>query len=390
MNNDKKRFVLLGATGSIGDNTLKVLRKHSDRLRLVGVACNSSHRKLAAICREFNVPHAAIYQESAFEEARKLNRFNSTQLYGGMEGLLRLARIEEADLVLLAVVGTLGLKPALAAVRAGKDLALASKEILVMAGQFFTSVVAETGVRLLPVDSEHNAIFQCVNAASPRHIHRLILTASGGMFRDRDLATFHSITPEEATRHPNWKMGRKITVDSSTMANKGLEVIEAHWLFGIPPHRIKVVIHRASIIHSLVEFIDGSILAQLCPPSMTFSIQNALLHPERAEGTDPSLDFDRFMELNLEPPQIERYPCLDLAFQAMERGGIMPAAFNAANEVSVDAFLNKRIGFTDIPKIIDKTLERVKNCEPQSLEEVMKADDTARKTSREVIEILIS
>ena len=386
----KKRIVLLGATGSIGHNTLKVLRKHSDRLELAGVACNSSHRKLSAICQEFNVPHAAIYSESAFEEARKSNRFPSTQLHGGMEGLLRLARLEEADLVLLAVVGTLGLKPALAALRAGKDLALASKEILVMAGRFFTSVVAETGGKLLPVDSEHNAIFQCVNAASPRHIHRLILTASGGMFRDRDLATFHSVTPEEATQHPNWRMGRKITVDSATMANKGLEVIEAHWLFGIPPHRITVVIHRASIIHSLVEFIDGSILAQLCPPSMTFSIQNALLYPDRAEGADPSLEFDRFIELNLEPPQMERYPCLDLAFQAMRGGGILPAVFNAANEVSVDAFLNRRIGFTDIPKIIDKTLGRVKNYEPQSLEEVMKADDTARKTSHEVVEILIS
>ena len=390
MSTGKKRFVLLGATGSIGDNTLKVLRKHSDRLELVGVACNSSHRKLSAICREFSVPHAAIFQESAFEEARKTDGFQSTRLHGGMEGLLRLAQLGEADLVLVAVVGTLGLKPALAAVRAGKDLALASKEILVMAGRFFTSVVAETGVNLLPVDSEHNAIFQCCNGASPRHIKRLVLTGSGGMFRDRDLGTFHTITPEEATRHPNWKMGRKITVDSSTMANKGLEVIEAHWLFGIPPHRIKVVIHRASIIHSLVEFVDGSILAQLCPPSMTFSIQNALLHPDRATGTEPSLDFDRFMELNLEPPQLERYPCLSLAYQTIEQGGILPAAFNAANEVGVDAFLQKRIGFTDIPKIIEKTLGRIKNYEPQSLEEVMKADHTARKISRELIEFQIS
>ena len=390
MKNGKKRFVLLGATGSIGENTLRVLRKHSDRLELVGVACNSSHRKLSAICREFNVPHAAIFQESAFEEARRSNRFNSTQLYGGMEGLVRLSQLGETDLVLVAVVGTLGLKPALAAIRAGKDLALASKEILVMAGQFFTSVVAETGVKLLPVDSEHNAIFQCSHNSSPRHMKRLVLTGSGGMFRDRDLATFHTITPEEATRHPNWNMGPKITVDSSTMANKGLEVIEAHWLFGIPPHRIKVVIHRASIIHSLVEFIDGSILAQLCPPSMTFSIQNALLYPDRAAGTEPSLDFDRFMELNLEPPQLERYPCLSLAYQTIEKGGVLPAVFNAANEVSVDAFLNKRIGFTDIPKIIEKTLGRVKNYEPQSLEEVLKADSTARKTSREIIEILIS
>lgn len=390
MNTGKKRFVLLGATGSIGENTLKVLRKHSDRLELVGVACNSSHRKLSAICQEFNVPHAAVFQESAYEEARKSGRFQSTRLYGGMEGLLRLAQLGEADIVLVAVVGTLGLKPALAAVRAGKDLALASKEILVMAGKFFTSVVAETGVKLLPVDSEHNAIFQCCNGASPRQIKRLILTGSGGMFRDRDLATFHTITPEEATRHPNWKMGRKITVDSATMANKGLEVIEAHWLFGTPPHRIKVVIHRASIIHSMVEFVDGSILGQLSPPSMTFSIQNALLYPDRAAATEPSLDFNQFLELNLEPPQMERYPCLSLAFQTIEGGGILPAVFNAANEVGVDAFLNNRIGFNDIPKIIEKTLGQVKNFEPQSLKEVLEADCAARQTSREMIESLVS
>ncbi len=390
MNSTKKRFVLLGATGSIGENTMRVLRKHSDRLQLVGVACNSAHRKLSVICREFSVPYAAIFQDSAFEEARRSGQFESTQLYGGMEGLMHLAQLEEADIVLVAVVGTLGLGPALAAVKARKDLALASKEILVMAGKFFTSAIAETGVKLLPVDSEHNAIFQCSNGTSPSDIKRLVLTASGGMFRDRDLATFDRITPEEATRHPNWEMGQKITVDSSTMANKGLEVIEAHWLFGMPPQQIKVVIHRSSIIHSLVEFIDGSILAQMSPPSMTFAIQNALLHPHRAVGTDPSLDFDQFMELNLEPPEPGRYPCLGLAYQAIEGGGILPAAFNAANEVSVDAFLKKRIRFTDIPKIIEKTLGCTKNFEPQSLDEVLQADNTARNTSRELVEFLIS
>jgi 1-deoxy-D-xylulose-5-phosphate reductoisomerase len=247
-----------------------------------------------------------------------------------------------------------------------------------MAGKFFTEAVKEANVRLLPVDSEHNAIFQCLHGESKASLNRIILTASGGMFRNRDLETFDSITPEEATQHPNWDMGRKITVDSATMANKGLEVIEAHWLFDLPGNKIKVMIHPESIIHSLVEFVDGSILAQLSPPSMTFAIQHALLYPLRTQRTEPSLNFEERLNLDLSPPDLERYPCLRLAYESLESSGISPTTFNAANEIGVEAFLKKEIGFTSISKIIEKTLENTRNREPESLQEVIQADQEAR------------
>lgn len=373
-----KKIVILGATGSIGENTLNVVRQHRDKIQIVGVACDRSYQKLAAICDEFDVQNAAIFNEEAFDEAEKSDRFHNKNLLCGLEGLVQLSCMEEVDTVLVAVVGTLGLQPALKAVQHGKDLALASKEILVMAGKFFTEAVKEAHVRLLPVDSEHNAIFQCLHGESTASLDRIILTASGGMFRDRDLKSFDSITPEEATQHPNWSMGRKITVDSATMANKGLEVIEAHWLFNLPGKKIKVMIHPESIIHSLVEFVDGSILAQLSPPSMTFAIQHALLYPLRTHRTEPSLDFEERINLDLSPPDLGRYPCLRLAYESLESSGISPTTFNAANEIGVDAFLKKEIGFTTISKIIEKTLEKTRNREPESLQEVIQADQEAR------------
>ncbi|QXD22773.1 1-deoxy-D-xylulose-5-phosphate reductoisomerase [Opitutia bacterium ISCC 51] len=373
-----KKIVILGATGSIGENTLNVVRQHRDKIQIVGVACDRSYQKLAAICDEFDVQNAAIFNEEAFDEAEKSDRFHNKNLLCGLEGLVQLSCMKEVDTVLVAVVGTLGLQPALKAVQHGKDLALASKEILVMAGKFFTEAVKEAHVRLLPVDSEHNAIFQCLHGESTASLDRIILTASGGMFRDRDLKSFDSITPEEATQHPNWSMGRKITVDSATMANKGLEVIEAHWLFNLPGNKIKVMIHPESIIHSLVEFVDGSILAQLSPPSMTFAIQHALLYPLRTHRTEPSLDFEERINLDLSPPDLERYPCLRLAYESLESSGISPTTFNAANEIGVDAFLKKEIGFTTISKIIEKTLEKTRNREPESLQEVIQADQEAR------------
>lgn len=376
-----KNIVILGATGSIGENTLKVLRKHRDKFRLVGVACDRSIEALAHICNEFEVAHAAIYNENAFKQAQESGLFPNTSLRSGMKGLVELACLEEAATVLVAVVGTLGLKPALTAVEHGKDLALASKEILVMAGKFFTAAVKKAGVHLLPVDSEHNAIFQCLNGETNRSIEKIILTASGGIFRDRPLNTFDTITPEEAICHPNWTMGKKITVDSATMANKGLEVIEAHWLFGLPAKKIGVMIHPSSIIHSMVEFVDGSILAQMSPPSMTFAIQHALLHPERCEKTESSLNFDNPFSLDLIPPDMNRYPCLQLAYTSLEAGGVWPAVFNAANEIAVDAFLNQRIGFLEISKIIENTLAKTENFEPDSLDQVLNTDLQARRTA---------
>lgn len=383
-----KKLVILGATGSIGDNTLAVLRKHREKFQLVGVACDQSSSKLAKICEEFEVPHAVIFDERAHSTALSQNLFPNSQLETGMEGLIKLASLDEANTVLVAIVGTLGLKPALAAVEKGKDLALASKEILVLAGKFITEAVKKAKVKLLPIDSEHNAIFQCLNGESHESIKNIILTASGGIFRNRALNTFDSITPEEATLHPNWSMGKKITVDSATMANKGLEIIEAHWLFGTSPENIKVMIHPTSIIHSLVEFVDGSILAQLSPPSMTFAIQHALLYPERCDKTEPSLNFSEAINLDLSPPDMTRYPCLRLAYEALDMDGVGPAVYNAANEICVDAFLKNQIGFKQIPVIIEKTLEITQLREPHSLEEVLEIDLQARQNASQILQPL--
>ncbi len=380
-----KNVVLLGATGSIGQSTLEVLRKHKDRLRLIGVACNKSSKELASICQEFDVDQAAIYNEEAYENASQSDSFKGVQLHGGMEGLTTLSTLAEADIVLVSIVGTLALKPALAAIEHGKDLALASKEILVMAGKFFTDAVKQHKVKLLPVDSEHNAIFQCLNGESTKSVSKVILTASGGMFRDRNPETFSTITPEEATCHPNWSMGKKITVDSATMANKGLELMEAKWLFDLDPDQLKVVIHPTSIIHSLVEFVDGSVLAQLSPPSMTFAIQNALLHPDRAEGTQAGLDFDQVLKLELSPPDFNRYPCLQIALKALKNGALAPTIYNAANEIAVAAFLEKTIAFTDIPFIIENTLAKIENIEPESLDNVLNADKLARDIANTLV-----
>lgn len=385
MSHQPKKIILLGATGSIGESTLKVLRKHPDKLKLVGAACNNAFQKLADICEEFDVKNTSIYNEAAYKDAQTSGLFDGRKLNSGMDGLIELAGNVQADILVVAVAGTLGLKPALTAIESGKDLALASKEILVMAGKFFTKAVKRANVNLLPIDSEHNAIFQCLQGESPQVVEKIILTASGGSFRNRPLDTFGSITPEEATNHPNWSMGKKITVDSATMANKGLEVIEAHWLFNLPPDRIRVMIHPTSIVHSMVEFNDGSILAQMSPPSMTFAIQHALLYPQRAEKTEPSLNFKKGLKIEFFPPDLNRYPCLHLAYESLNAGGTGPALFNAANEVCVESFLKKEVAFEDIAKTIEKTLEYCNIFEPDTLEEVLEADAHARQTASHLI-----
>ena len=375
----RKRILLLGATGSIGASTLQVIDAHKDKLEFVGIAARRNTDTLTAIARKYGVGHVGFFDAEAASAAQSENRYpTSTRLYGGMRGIEELAALPEADLVVIAVVGTAGLRPTLAAIRAGKTIALANKETLVLAGEFVTRAAAEAGVTLLPLDSEHNAIFQCLQTSAPRDLRRILLTASGGSFRDRSPDSLHRVTPEEALKHPNWSMGAKVTVDSATMANKGLEVIEAHWLFGLPSAAIDVVIHRQSIVHSMVEFIDGSVLAQLAPPSMTFAIQHSLLYPQRATPTLPGLDFTVAMRLDFEPPDHARFPCLTLAREALEAVGIMPAAFNAANEVAVAAFLEERIGFLEIPSIISRTLEKMPNPEPKCLDDVLEADRIAR------------
>jgi len=379
----KKRVVLLGATGSIGESTLRVIAAHRDRLELVGIAAQRNVGRLAEIARQFGVRHVGVHDPAAFAAARTNPAFPAgTQFHAGIEGLSELAALPAADIVLIAVVGTAGLQPALAAIAARKTIALASKEILVMAGKFVMTAARASGSRLLPVDSEHNAVFQCLEGHNGGDVRRLVLTASGGAFRDWPLEKLAQVTPADALKHPNWSMGPKITVDSATLANKGLELIEAQWLFGLQPGQCQAVIHHQSIVHCLVEFNDGSMLAQLSPPSMTFPIQHALFYPDRAPaGTDQGLPLDQLLSLDFRPVDEGRYPCLRLAREAMLTGGSAPATFNAANEIAVAAFLEGKIPFLAIPRLVEYTLSALKTVEPTSLEEVLASDLAARATA---------
>lgn len=376
-------MVLLGATGSIGENTLRVIAAHPDRLELVGIAARANWEKTAAIARRFGVRHVGLFESAAYEAAQaNAAAFPAgTRLVGGLGGLVELAQLPEADIVLVAVVGTTGLEPALAALAAGKNLALASKEILVLAGKFVMAAARAQGARLLPVDSEHNAVFQCVEGHASAAVRRIVLTASGGAFRDWSPERLAQATPADALRHPNWAMGPKITVDSATLANKGLELIEAQWLFGLHGTQCTTVLHPQSIVHCLVEFTDGAMLAQLCPPSMTFPIQHALLYPERAAGVDAPLDLTRLLALEFRPVDEGRFPMLRLAKQCMAAGGIAPAIFNAANEVAVAAFLAGRIPFLAIPEVVEHSLGAIKNFEPADLAAVLDIDSEARRVA---------
>ncbi len=383
----RKRIVLLGATGSIGENALRVIAAHRDRLELVGVAARANHRRLAEIARLHGVRHAAIFEPGALAEARSDSAAfpAGTRLTGGVEGLVELAQLPEADLVLVAVVGTTGLRPALAALAARKVLALASKEVLVLAGRFVMAAARASGARLVPVDSEHNAVFQCLDGRRPDTVRRIVLTASGGAFRDLPIAALGQVTPADALKHPNWAMGPKVTVDSATLANKGLELMEAQWLFGLRPDQCQAVLHPQSIVHCLVELTDGAMLAQLAPPSMTFPIQHALLYPECAPGTDPALDLKQLLTLEFRPVDEARYPCLRLARAAMNAGGIAPAVYNAANEIAVAAFLAGRVPFLAIPAVIDECLQTSPNFQPADLEAVLAADADARRIAAAVV-----
>ena len=390
MSQEIEKLVLLGATGSIGESTLEVLRQHRDRMQIVAVACNTNFEKLLAIAREFNVPHVAIYDENAFSKAKNSpNLPSGTNLYTGMEGLLQLVGLPGVTHSLFAMVGVTGLRPALAAIEHGQKLVLANKEILVMAGELITRKARQNGASLIPADSEHNALQQCLLSGTPEEINRIILTASGGSFRDTSTDEMSKITPDQALQHPNWDMGPKVTIDSSTMANKGLEIIEAHWLFDIKPEKIQVVVHPQSVVHSMVEYIDGSILAQLSPPDMTFALQNALFYPNRYRKVSETIDFTNILKLDFQPPDEGRFPCLRLAREALDAGGAAPAAFNAANEVAVDAFIERKIGFLQIPKIIESTLKQIPSTHPENLQEVLDADQVARNLAKSYIEELV-
>jgi 1-deoxy-D-xylulose-5-phosphate reductoisomerase len=383
----KRRVVLLGATGSIGENTLRVLRANPDALELVGIASHAKHQRLAEIAAEFGVRHVGIYGDDAFAAARQSTAFaTGTRFYGGAAGLTELAALPEADIVLVAVVGTAGLEPTLAAIAAKKTIALASKEVLVLGGKFVMDAARASGSALLPVDSEHNAVFQCLEGHRVSDVRRVVLTASGGAFRDWPLEKLSSVTPADALKHPNWAMGPKITVDSATLANKGLELIEAQVLFGLRPEQCEAVIHLQSVVHCLVEYKDGSMLAQMCPPSMTFPIQHALLYPERAPaGTDSALPLEKIFSLDFRPADETRYPCLRLARESMTAGGVAPAIYNASNEVAVAAFLQKQAPFLAIPDIIANTLAAVRNFEPHTLSDVLAVDAEARQIAKSFV-----
>ena len=387
----RKRVVLLGATGSIGENTLRVLRAHPEALELVAVAAHARGEQLLAIAREFGVRHLALFDETAAARLRAAGPAplppGATLHAPGVEGLESLATLPEADVVLVAVVGTAGLRPALAALAAGKDLALASKEILVLAGAHVLAAAKKSGARLLPVDSEHNAVFQCLQGHAHHELRRVILTASGGAFRDWPVERLAAATVADALKHPNWAMGPKITVDSATLANKGLELIEAAVLFDLRPAQCAAIIHPQSIVHCLVEFDDGALLAQLCPPSMTFPIQHALLHPTRGpKGTDAALSLDRVLNLEFRPADESRFPMLRLAREAMEAGGAAPAIYNAANEIAVAAFLAGELPFLGIPRVTETTLAALAGMPGGELSSVLAVDAEARTFARQQLD----
>jgi len=368
----KRRVVILGSTGSIGTSALKVARDIPDRMEIVGLAAGTSVEALARQAREFNVRSVCIFDSSAADELACA--LPGAQVETGEEGLCRLAQLSEADMVLISIVGTAGLKPALAAIEAGKDLAIASKEILVMAGQIVMEKARRAGVQVLPVDSEHSAIFQSLQGNNHGALHKILLTASGGPFRGKKSEELMEIKVEDALKHPNWSMGRKITIDSSTMVNKGLEVIEAKWLFNVDVDQVQVVVQPQSIIHSMVEYVDGAIIAELGTPDMKLPIQYALYYPERRFLPGDRVDFWTLGKLEFEKPDTDTFYGLELAYEAGRKGGSLPTVFNAANELAVSQFLNREIKYLEITEIIEDCMKAHKNIENPTLEQILETE----------------
>jgi len=353
-------------------------------MTVIGLAANSSVDSLAAQINEFGIKQGCLYDPTGLDRL-KSGVPRDVTLHSGEAGLIELATLPEADLVLIAIVGVAGLRPALAAIEAGKDIAVASKEILVMAGEAVMTAARKKGVKVLPVDSEHNAIFQCLEGHDAKAVSRLILTASGGPFRQLPAAELAAVTVERALKHPTWEMGRKITIDSATLFNKGLEMIEARWLFDIEMARVDVIVHPQSIVHSMVEFIDGSILAQLSTTDMCFPIQYAVTWPERVTNTLPPLDFAQLARLDFEAPRWDDFPALRLAKEAGEIGGTLPAVLNAANEVAVGAFLERNLSFPGIWDTVAETMSRHRSLNQPGLDDIIEADLWARRTAKELI-----
>ena len=387
-----QHITILGSTGSIGTSTLDVVARHPDKFAVAALTANSQADLLFRQCQQFKPRYAVLLDEAAAVQLRQLVREAglSTEVLSGMAALEQVAVLPEVDAVMAAIVGAAGLRPTLAAARAGKKILLANKEILVMAGSVFMDAICASGSILLPIDSEHNAIFQALprgydgNLAA-NGVRRILLTASGGPFRNTPLDELHNVTPEQACAHPNWVMGRKISVDSASMMNKGLEVIEAHWLFNASADDIQVVIHPQSVIHSLVEYVDGSVLAQLGNPDMRTPIAYGLAYPQRIEAGVEPLDLFKVATLDFAAPDFERFPCLALAYQALRAAGTAPALLNAANEVAVAAFLDKQISFLAIPRVIEAVLNALPVDAVECLEDVLGADAQARGAAQQQI-----
>ena len=391
-----KGLCILGATGSIGLSTLDVAARHPDKYKIVALSANSQVDRLVEQCEKYRPEYAVMANENAAAQLEKIlkNKKSSVQVLSGLEGLEMIASLPQVDYVMAAIVGAAGLKPTLAAARAGKRILLANKEALVMSGQLFMDEVKKNNAELLPIDSEHNAIFQCLpetyaKGLAESGITKILLTGSGGPFRTKALSELTNVTPDQACAHPNWSMGRKISVDSATMMNKGLEIIEACWLFNTNPDNIQIVVHPQSVIHSMVQYSDGSVLAQLGQPDMRTPIAHALSWPERIESGVDKLDLFAIAKLEFEQPDYERFPCLRLAEDAIRKGGTAPAILNAANEVAVASFLHYKLKFTDIAYIVEQTLMNLASRPATSLTEILEDDLAARTEAEQLIQLRV-
>ena len=377
-----KRLTVIGSTGSIGQNTLRVVEHLSDRFKIFALAANSAARLLAEQAAAFHPAVVAIGDAGRLDEFRQRCRelqISIPEIVTGDSGFRKIAAADEVDIVVSAAVGAAGVQPTYTAVASGKTVALANKEAMVIAGELLRKTAARTGARIIPVDSEHSAVDQCLRSGQRTEVRRLILTASGGPFRDTPPERFSSITPEEALKHPTWRMGKRITVDSATLMNKGLEVIEARWLFDIPAEKIDIMVHPQSVMHSMVEFVDGSVVGQLGTADMRQPIQYALTYPERVSSPVPPLDWNLVSRLDFMHPDRKKFPCISLAYRAIEVGGTAPAVLNAADEIAVEAFLNRKIPFSDIPNLIAATLEAHQLQKADRLETIIEADAWARR-----------
>ncbi|HCC68436.1 MAG TPA: 1-deoxy-D-xylulose-5-phosphate reductoisomerase [Nitrospiraceae bacterium] len=381
-----KKISILGSTGSIGQSTLEIISRHPDKFQVVGLAARVNTRLLESQIISYRPSAVAVFDKSAASELKKKDL--PVKISSGIEGLIEVSTLNEADMVVSAITGSDGMLPTFEAIKAGKDIALANKEALVMAGPLIMDEALKRGVTLIPVDSEHSAIFQCLNGRRVEEVQKLILTASGGPFIRLSASDLKTVTPEEALKHPNWSMGKKVTIDSATLMNKGLEVIEAHYLFGIPAERIEVILHPQSIVHSMVEFIDGSILAQMSVPDMKGPICYALSYPRRLDKVLPPLNLLKVRGLTFEKPDNEKFPCLSLAYKALKVGGTMPSVLNAANEVAVEAFLNKKISLKDIATVIADTMDSHNPEKCVNIKNILKAAEQAKEKAKEILEVL--